>query len=113
VVVRASAAGLHAPVLDPGDVVLVVEIVSPGSRIRDRHEKPAVFAESGIPHFWRVETSHYKGRTAELPAVVIHELDDTGTYGLARTIGAGAVAEITEPFEVAFDPAELLRPLSG
>ncbi|TDP91932.1 Uma2 family endonuclease [Labedaea rhizosphaerae] len=113
VVVRASAASLHAPVLDPADVVLVVEIVSPGSRVRDRSEKPVIFAEAGIPHFWRVETSHYQGRSAELPAVLIHELDDNGAYVLARTLGAGEVATVTEPFEVAFDPAELLRPLSG
>lgn len=108
VVVRASAASLHAPVLDPADVVLVVEIVSPGSRIRDRSEKPVIFAESGIPHFWRVETSHYQGRTAELPAVLVHDLDDNGTYTLTRTLGAGEAATITEPFEITFNPAELL-----
>lgn len=113
VVVRSSAASLHAPVLDPADVVLVVEIVSPGSRIRDRNEKPVIFAESGIPHFWRVETSHYQGRTAELPAVLIHDLGDDGTYALARTLGAGDVATVTEPFEITFDPAELLRPMTS
>jgi Uma2 family endonuclease len=36
-------------------VVLVVEVVSPGSRQDDRVRKPALFAAAGVPHFWRVE----------------------------------------------------------
>jgi Uma2 family endonuclease len=36
-------------------VTLVVEIVSPGTRKRDRLEKPAEYAAAGIPHYWRVE----------------------------------------------------------
>ncbi|MDG4829610.1 Uma2 family endonuclease [Solwaraspora sp. WMMD1047] len=36
-------------------VVLAVEVVSPDSEIRDRARKPQLYAEAGIPHFWRVE----------------------------------------------------------
>jgi Uma2 family endonuclease len=36
-------------------VTLVVEVVSPGTRKRDRLEKPAEYAAAGIPHYWRVE----------------------------------------------------------
>jgi len=36
-------------------VVLVVEVVSPGTKKRDRLEKPAEYAAAGIPHYWRVE----------------------------------------------------------
>jgi Uma2 family endonuclease len=36
-------------------VVLVVEVVSPSTRKRDRLEKPADYAAAGIPHFWRIE----------------------------------------------------------
>jgi Uma2 family endonuclease len=40
----------------PADqVTLVVEVVSPGTRKRDRLEKPAEYAAAGIPHYWRVE----------------------------------------------------------
>ncbi len=42
----------------PGDaILLVVEIVSKGSRREDRGSKPLAYADAGIPHFWRVETT--------------------------------------------------------
>ncbi|MFD0741217.1 Uma2 family endonuclease [Phytohabitans flavus] len=34
---------------------LVVEVVSPDSRAADRVNKPAVYADAGIPEYWRVE----------------------------------------------------------
>lgn len=37
------------------DVVLVVEVVSPGTKRRDRLEKPADYAAAGIRHYWRIE----------------------------------------------------------
>lgn len=40
---------------DPADVVLAVEIVSRGTKRRDRFEKPAVYAAAGVPHYWRIE----------------------------------------------------------
>jgi Uma2 family endonuclease len=36
-------------------VLVAVEIVSPGTRRRDRFEKPALYASAGIPHYWRIE----------------------------------------------------------
>jgi Uma2 family endonuclease len=41
---------------DPSQAMLAVEIVSSGTRRRDRLEKPAVYAAAGVPHFWRIET---------------------------------------------------------
>ncbi len=40
----------------PADTLLVVEVVSPTSRVRDKIEKLAVYAEVGVPHYWTVET---------------------------------------------------------
>jgi Uma2 family endonuclease len=37
------------------DVVLAIEGMSPGSMTTDRNAKPAEYAQSGIPYFWRVE----------------------------------------------------------
>jgi Uma2 family endonuclease len=36
-------------------VVIAIEVVSAGTKRRDRLEKPAQYAEAGIPHFWRIE----------------------------------------------------------
>ena len=47
------ASNRHYTVAD--QVMLVVEVVSPSTRKRDRLEKPADYAAAGIPHFWRIE----------------------------------------------------------
>lgn len=39
----------------PDDAPRVVEVVLPGSRRRDRFEKPADYAAGGIKHYWRIE----------------------------------------------------------
>ena len=39
----------------PGDVPLVVEVMSPRTVSTDRVSKPQQYAEAGIPHFWRLE----------------------------------------------------------
>ncbi len=41
--------------VEPDQVVVAVEIVSPGTRRRDRLEKPALYAEAGVAHYWRIE----------------------------------------------------------
>jgi Uma2 family endonuclease len=40
---------------EPDQVVVAVEIVSPGTRRRDRFEKPELYAKAGVPHYWRIE----------------------------------------------------------
>jgi Uma2 family endonuclease len=47
--------GLDRHFLMPEDVTIVVEIVSPSTRRRDRMDKPFVYADAGIPYFWRIE----------------------------------------------------------
>jgi len=41
--------------VDPANVALVIEIVSPGSERIDREIKPGEYARAGIREFWRVE----------------------------------------------------------
>lgn len=38
------------------DALLVIEIVSPSSRVRDKIDKLGEYAEAGVPHYWVVET---------------------------------------------------------
>ena len=40
---------------DARQVVVAVEVVSPGTKRRDRLAKPAEYAAAGIPHYWRIE----------------------------------------------------------
>ena len=55
VMVHRAEVGLDRHYLMPGDVTIVVEIVSPSTRRRDRFDKPFVYADAGIPYFWRIE----------------------------------------------------------
>ncbi len=67
----------------PADIDLIVEVVSPESETRDRILKPNEYAAAGIPEFWLVE-EHPED---ESDAVVnIHELTDTGSYRLVRSV---------------------------
>ncbi len=56
-------------------VVLAIEVVSPGSRSDDRFGRPGMYAEAGIPYFWRVE----RGEDS-LP--VVHEFHRDGEKGV-------------------------------
>ncbi|MPZ25636.1 MAG: Uma2 family endonuclease [Micromonosporaceae bacterium] len=55
-VVTAEAAAREPSKFKPHEVLLAVEIVSPGSVTMDRVAKPALYAQAGIPYYWRVET---------------------------------------------------------
>ena len=76
-------------------VVLVAEVVSPGSVTVDRVDKPAEYAAAGIPHFWRVEQGF------DL-TVFVHELAANGAaYGQPTPFDLRYVA--SEPFEINLD----------
>jgi len=81
---------LRAPTADPanplgpGDVGLLVEVVSPRTRKTDRFLKPAEYAAEQIPLFWRLETE---------PTLVLHPyvLRDGSYVPLSLITGRGAV----------------------
>ena len=79
IVIRAGAdPGPHRTAYQAADVVLAVEVVSADSEVRDRERKPQLYAQAGIPHFWRVE--QVSGR----PTVYVYELDPaTKAYALS------------------------------
>jgi Uma2 family endonuclease len=54
-VATAEAAARNPSHFLPHQVALAVEIVSPGSQTMDRVTKPALFAQAGIPLYWRIE----------------------------------------------------------
>lgn len=106
-VVVSSEADISAPVLHKNHVDLVVEIVSPGSATRDRTEKPYLYAEAGIPHFWWIETSDYRGRDQPLPVLIAYELTGIAEYDIKHTVGAGGTFYAEDPIPFELDPAEL------
>ncbi|MGP4110124.1 Uma2 family endonuclease [Streptomyces sp. 4N509B] len=81
-------------------VRLVVEVVSPGTRMEDRFVKPALFAEARIPHYWRVERD-----SDDLPRV--HEFwwhHEAGTFAPAPDRAAHVGKLRTDvPFPVEID----------
>ena len=48
------------------ELVLAVEIMSPGSKVNDRRVKPALYRDAGIPS-WRIERSERRLALFEIP----------------------------------------------
>lgn len=85
---------------DADDVLLAVEIVSPGTGRTDRIVKPIEYADAGIPHYWLLELDDPITLTA-------FDLVDGGYEVVAS--GTGKV-EVSSPFPVTFDlPALVTR----
>jgi Uma2 family endonuclease len=82
--------------LDPADVLLAVEVVSPGSVTTDRVTKPAQYAAAGIPAFWRVETD-----PISLSSYLLRP--GQSAYTELGTWGRGQTAHIGEPFAIDID----------
>jgi Uma2 family endonuclease len=100
VVYRGTA--FHDNGYDPGGVLLAVEVVSPSSMTLDRITKPAVYAEQGIPFYWRIEAE---------PRLFCYRLHpDTGSYAPYRELAPREKVELTEPWPLAVDMDELVMP---
>lgn len=102
VVASRAAVARGADLLDPADVRLVIEIVSPSSRSIDRLTKPALYAEAGIGAFWRVEMDDPAG-----PIVVVHRLAGA-TYTAVAELRGGDACHLEVPFPLTLDPATLV-----
>jgi Uma2 family endonuclease len=88
------------------NVRLAVEVVSPGSQLKDRSVKPSMMAEAKVPYFWRIE----RGRD-HMP--VVHEFwlnHDTRSYIPAPQHPVHRDKLITEfPFSVEIDLRSLVE----
>jgi Uma2 family endonuclease len=99
-VVRSDQPGRHW--FAPSEVLVAVEIESPGSHLEDRATKPALYAHFGIPHYWRIEL--------EPPLVSIYGSGQGNAYHL---IGAGPRLTVSEPFAFDIVVADLLPRWAG
>jgi Uma2 family endonuclease len=83
-------------------VVLVAELVSPGSRTNDNVTKRATYAEAGIPHYWLLDTRADRHRFEAL------RLDDGGAY--ATVLDTTGAIDIDDPLALHTTVAALFRP---
>ena len=95
---RRAAAVNTSGILDSAAVRMVVEIVSPGSRLMDHTAKPAAYQTAGIQCFWLVELQD----DVTIRAYDWHE----GVYAPAGVM-AGQPMEVATPFQLIVDPADL------
>ncbi|WP_285581664.1 Uma2 family endonuclease [Actinoallomurus iriomotensis] len=103
-VMLANSEALRAPAaryLDSEDVLLVVEMISPGATF-ERAWKPRWYAQGGIRFYLEIEF-------ATAPGVSVHELRG-GEYERVAEAKAGETLKLVEPFPVSFDPGELVGP---
>lgn len=86
--------------------LLVVEVLSPSTRMYDTHVKRERFERAGTPSFWVVDPV---ARPAEA-ALVAWELDEQRRYRQVAKVTGEERFEATIPFPVAVVPADLVRP---
>jgi Uma2 family endonuclease len=89
VLLRTPVANEHHYV-GPEQVLISVEIVSPGTKKRDRFYKPEAYARAGVPHYWRIEQSPVH--------VFAYDLAADGSYQLIADSDLELV--LTRPFEI-------------
>lgn len=91
-------------------VELAVEVVSKSTTLQDRLVKPVLYAQAGIPTYWRFEINSFKGRLADeqLPVLFAYALGPDGEYEQTHRASASRPVNLRSPFEVTFDPAALL-----
>jgi Uma2 family endonuclease len=84
-------------VLHASEVVLAVQIVSPGSERTDHTVEHLEYADAGIPHYWVVDL----GEPGDRPQLTAHHL--AGEFGYADAGPVSGTFTATEPFAVRVD----------
>lgn len=90
--------GIQTVVSEARDVVLVVEIMSPGSVAADRAVKPQLYAAAGIESYLRIEL------TADGPTAVAYQLRD-GRYVELNRASPGDMLHLERPYPLRADLA--------
>lgn len=81
------------------ELLVVVEIISPGSQRTDRMIKLDEYARAGIPHYWIIDT------TDPVSMLACHQ---AGPFGYRDSGDITGKYEISEPFNALIDLNELL-----
>jgi hypothetical protein len=70
----------------------------------DRVAKPAVYAEQGIPYFWRIDA--VDEGAVRLQSFALGK----DVYALTAELGPGETATLEHPWPVTVDMADVVRP---
>ncbi len=79
--------------------LLIVEVLSPGTRVRDATLKRHVYAESGVPSYWLLDP--------DAPSLQVLTLD-AGAYAVTAVVAGDEEHRATAPFPVAVRPSSLV-----
>jgi Uma2 family endonuclease len=85
--------------VDARDVVLAIEVISPGSRRTDTVVKPLEYAEAGIPFYWVVDLE------PPISLAAYHLAGELGAYQEAPAVTGEFVTQ--EPFPLRIDVPRL------
>jgi Uma2 family endonuclease len=88
------------------DVLLAVEVISPGSRKLDLRLKPFEYADAGIPHYWAVDLD------PPVPSITVYHLGAPGD-GYVEAPATDGVLVTFEPFPLRITIPALVAPRSG
>ncbi len=98
VIVREDAVRANPARYVADEVLVAIEIISPGSRRTDTKIKPYEYAEAGIPHYWVIDLD-------EPLSLAAYHL--AGEFGYQEAPAVTRVFETSEPFPVRIDLTEL------
>lgn len=98
VIARPDAVSGNPARLSADQVLVAVEIISPGSRSIDTKNKPYEYAEAGIPHYWVIDLD-------EPLSLAAYHL--AGDFGYQEAPAVTRVFETNEPFPLRIDLTEL------
>ena len=93
IVLPTEVARLNASRTASSDVLLAVEVVSPGTGRTDRVTKLSEYADAGIPHYWIVELE-------PRPGLTVFRLGERGYEQIAS--GSSSVT-VTDPVSLTVD----------
>jgi Uma2 family endonuclease len=86
-------------IIRASEVLVVLEVLSPGSRRTDHVHKRGEYADAGIPHYWIIDT------TEPVSLLACHL---AGEFGYADAGSVTGTFSATEPFPVTIDLGALL-----
>ncbi|HEY4422193.1 MAG TPA: Uma2 family endonuclease [Pseudonocardia sp.] len=86
-------------IIRASEVLVVMEVLSPGSRRTDHVHKRGEYADAGIPHYWIIDT------TEPVSLLACHL---AGEFGYADGGSVTGTFSATEPFPVEIDLGALL-----